>query len=190
MSTLKKNALRLGKPASTSKQRTNSAKRIPAAVITQITRFGKKYQDHLESRLAELSDAPSEVRPSNYRKRAFDHYQQLGQIACAHCGFGIRDVLEIAHLDCNRSNNDMENLAILCPNCHKMHDLDMISTDTIRTMRDRPKVAVWAKRMKDAGKKAADTRLSNNQKKQRQVAAAKAVITRRKNVVASRSSDR
>jgi hypothetical protein len=40
-----------------------------------------------------------------------------------------------------------------------MHDLDLISTETIIVMRDRPKVVKWAKRMKDAGKKSAATRL-------------------------------
>ncbi len=90
----------------------------------------------------------------NYRKLAFDTYPPV----CAHCGYGIRDVLEVAHLDCNRSNNDISNLAILCPNCHKMHDLDLISTEVVIEMRDRPKEVRWAKRMKDAGQKAALTR--------------------------------
>lgn len=90
----------------------------------------------------------------NYRKLAFDKYPAL----CAHCGFGIPDVLEAAHIDGKRSNNALWNLVILCPNCHKMHDLDLISTKTIIQMRDRPKVVVWAKRMKDAGRKAAQTR--------------------------------
>jgi hypothetical protein len=90
----------------------------------------------------------------NYRKLAFTHYPPF----CAHCGYGIPDVLEVAHIDCNRANNEPSNLVILCPNCHKMHDLDLISTTTIIEMRDRPKVVTWSKRMKDAGRKAADTR--------------------------------
>jgi hypothetical protein len=106
----------------------------------------------------------------NYRKLAFDTYPPV----CAHCGYGIRDVLEVAHLDCNRSNNDISNLAILCPNCHKMHDLDLISTEVIIEMRDRPKEVRWAKRMKDAGQKAALTR-------KLKLAGKKAAETRRKN---------
>jgi hypothetical protein len=106
----------------------------------------------------------------NYRKLAFDTYPAV----CAHCGYGIRDVLEVAHLDCDRSNNDISNLAILCPNCHKMHDLDLISTEVIIEMRDRPKEVRWAKRMKDAGQKAALTR-------KLKLAGKKAVETRRKN---------
>jgi predicted restriction endonuclease len=63
----------------------------------------------------------------NYRKIAFETYDPL----CAHCGFGVPAILEVAHIDGNRSNNDPMNLVILCPNCHKMHDLDLISTETI-----------------------------------------------------------
>jgi hypothetical protein len=106
----------------------------------------------------------------NYRQLAFAHYDPL----CAHCGFGVSAVLEVAHIDCDRSNNDISNLVILCPNCHKMHDLDLISTATIIEMRDRPKVVTWSKRMKDAGQKAAFKRL-------RRAAARKAVETRRRN---------
>ncbi len=40
-------------------------------------------------------------------------------------------VLEVAHVDGKRQNNDIENLVILCPTCHKMHDIDLISTETI-----------------------------------------------------------
>jgi hypothetical protein len=114
----------------------------------------------------------------NYRKLAFAHYGQLGQIVCAHCGFGILDVLEVAHLDGDRSNNDVSNLAILCPNCHKMLDLDLISTEVIIAMRDRPKLVVWAKRMKDAGAKAAKTRMDRAKWRS---AGKKAAETRKRN---------
>jgi hypothetical protein len=106
----------------------------------------------------------------NYRKLAFAHYDPL----CAHCGFGVPAVLEVAHIDGNRANNDIGNLVILCPNCHKMLDLDLISNDIIIQMRDRPKVVTWSKRMKDAGQKAALKRL-------RRAAARKAVETRLRN---------
>lgn len=109
-----------------------------------------------------------EAKRVNYRKLAFAHYDPL----CAHCGFGIPAVLEVAHIDGNRQNNDVTNLVVLCPNCHKMHDLDIISTATIIEMRDRPKVVQWAKRMKDAGQKAALTR-------RRRSAGRKAAATRK-----------
>lgn len=113
----------------------------------------------------------------NYRKLAFEKYPPL----CAHCGFGIKDVLEVAHIDGNRAHNEDSNLVILCPNCHKMHDLDLISTETIIQMRDRPKVVVWAKRMKDAGKKAAISRAKTLTKRKWQMAGIKAAKTRKEN---------
>jgi len=109
-------------------------------------------------------------RRVNYRKLAFAHYPPI----CAHCGFGVRAVLEVAHLDCNRSNNDLSNLVVLCPNCHKMHDIGLIPTEVVLQMRDGRRAVDWAKRMKDAGVKAALTR-------KRQAAARKAVETRRRN---------
>lgn len=113
----------------------------------------------------------------DYRKLAFAKYEPL----CAHCGFGIAAVLEVAHLDGDRRNNEVANLAILCPNCHKMHDLDLISTTTILEMRDRPKVVRWDKRMKDAGRKAATTRRRRESERgrKRRAAALKAAATRR-----------
>lgn len=110
------------------------------------------------------------ARQVNYRKLAFVNYDPL----CAHCGFGIEAVLEVAHIDGNRQNNEIANLVILCPNCHKMLDLDLISNETIIQMRDRPKIVIWSKRMKDAGRKAAI-------KRARRAAARKAAATRKLN---------
>jgi hypothetical protein len=112
----------------------------------------------------------------NYRKLAFEHYPPV----CAHCGFGVADVLEVCHVDCQRTNNHISNLVILCPTCHKMFDLDLISTETICTMRDRPKVVRWAKRMKDAGRKAALSRKTRESAKRRKwrLAGLKAAATR------------
>lgn len=90
----------------------------------------------------------------DYRKLALETYEPF----CAYCGFGIQDVLEVAHIDGNRFNNKIGNLVILCPTCHKMLDIDLISNATIKSVRDRAKKANWKKRMKDAGKKAAQTR--------------------------------
>ena len=97
----------------------------------------------------------------DYRKLAFAHYGRLGPVACVYCGFGVVEVLEVAHLDCDRSNNALSNLALLCPTCHRMHDLDLIPTKVIRIMRKRPRVVRWSKLMKDAGAKAAATRRQN-----------------------------
>jgi hypothetical protein len=117
----------------------------------------------------------------NYRKLAFKQYDAL----CAHCGFGVSAVLEVAHIDGNRGNNELANLVILCPNCHKMHDLDLISTEIITQMRDRPKVTKWSKRMKDAGVKAALSRLRRAVAKRRRLRriALKAPAKRKENAL-------
>ena len=104
---------------------------------------------------------------TNYRRVAFQNYDPL----CAPCGFGVAAILEVAHVDCNRSNNAKENLVILCPTCHKMYDLDLISAETILLMRDRPRVLNWRKWIKDGAQKAAATR-------RRAAAARKAAATR------------
>ena len=89
----------------------------------------------------------------NYRKLAFDAYAPI----CVHCGFGIREVLEVAHLDGNRANNSLSNLAILCPTCHRMHDIDLLPTDAVVRLRDQKRKARWSKLTKNAAKKAIET---------------------------------
>lgn len=129
---------------------------------------------------AEAADLTKPKRV-NYRKVAFNHYH--ASVYCVHCGFGIVEVLEVAHLDGNRKNNAPDNLAILCPTCHKMHDLDIISTETIREMRDRPRVVRWSKRMKDAGRKAAESRRKSAVARKWHLAGIKAARTRKENTL-------
>ena len=117
----------------------------------------------------------------NYRKLALEHYRD--RLFCAHCGFGLLDVLEVAHLDCCRENNDVSNLVLLCPTCHKMFDLDLISTEAMIQMRDRPRIVRWSKRMKEAGKKAAQSRRQRELARRRtwHLAGLKAAATRARN---------
>lgn len=39
---------------------------------------------------------------------------------CENCGFDNILALEVHHIDRNRKNNEIENLSILCANCHKI----------------------------------------------------------------------
>ncbi len=50
----------------------------------------------------------------SYRIRAFRVYGNK----CSKCGEDRFHVLEIHHKDKNRENNDIENLEVLCANCH------------------------------------------------------------------------
>ena len=54
----------------------------------------------------------------SYRQKAFDTYEHK----CSICGFDPKDeeyLLDVHHIDNNRENNDVSNLIILCPLCHR-----------------------------------------------------------------------
>ena len=53
---------------------------------------------------------------SDYRKKAFKQYAPV----CARCDYSNTDALEVHHKDKNRENNSIENLEILCANCHTL----------------------------------------------------------------------
>jgi hypothetical protein len=49
-------------------------------------------------------------------------------IKCERCGFDkIKEILGIHHKDRNRKNNSMDNLEVLCPNCHSIEHCKHIS---------------------------------------------------------------
>lgn len=53
---------------------------------------------------------------TNYRLKAFAAYEHK----CACCGWQEDErILEVHHIDSNRQHNNIENLIILCPNCHR-----------------------------------------------------------------------
>lgn len=61
---------------------------------------------------------------SAYRRNAFNAYEHK----CAICGYDEDErILEVHHLDENHGNNDISNLVILCPNCHKKLTLHLFS---------------------------------------------------------------
>ena len=37
---------------------------------------------------------------------------------CERCGYSKVQILQVHHKDGNRNNNNLENLALICPNCH------------------------------------------------------------------------
>jgi predicted RNA-binding Zn-ribbon protein involved in translation (DUF1610 family) len=52
----------------------------------------------------------------NYRQNAFREYDHK----CNRCGYDkVVEILQVHHIDENRENNQIENLEILCPNCHE-----------------------------------------------------------------------
>jgi hypothetical protein len=53
---------------------------------------------------------------SNYRQKAFATFKH----ECAACSFNNEYALEVHHIDKNRDNNKINNLIILCANCHTL----------------------------------------------------------------------
>lgn len=54
---------------------------------------------------------------SSYSVRAKREYGEK----CNRCGYAeYPEILEVHHIDGNRNNNGLENLEVLCPNCHKI----------------------------------------------------------------------
>ncbi|MEK7630351.1 MAG: HNH endonuclease signature motif containing protein [Patescibacteria group bacterium] len=37
---------------------------------------------------------------------------------CERCGYGQYEILQVHHKDRNRKNNELDNLKLICPNCH------------------------------------------------------------------------
>ena len=63
--------------------------------------------------------APDHYGNSNgkgsYRRIAMEYYDNK----CEKCGYNDHiEILQVHHIDSNRENNNIENLIILCPNCH------------------------------------------------------------------------
>ena len=39
-------------------------------------------------------------------------------VICERCGYNKLEILQVHHKDRNRLNNDLNNLELICPNCH------------------------------------------------------------------------
>jgi hypothetical protein len=101
------------------------------------------------------------------RKVLAQNYKWRG---CVVCGLEL-DVLIAAHLDQQNWNNAPDNLAWMCGTHHDMYDRGLYPSEAIKLLR-----AHWEKtlaqtdnteRMKDAGPRAAATRLSNRDRNRR-----------------------
>ena len=114
----------------------------------------ERMKAEVKQQLSESPPTKQKLGSGNYRNKAMKAYRHI----CVYCGFGIPGVLEVAHLDCNPRNCDLSNLALLCPTCHRMHDLDLIPTEVIESMRDSERKPNWTKLMKDAAAKAVATK--------------------------------
>ena len=91
--------------------------------LAQSLKAGEKFQ--------EMRPAHYGATSLNYRATAFRAYEHK----CAICGWDEdEDVLEVHHIDEDRSNNNEDNLIILCPICHRKltsHKYNLISREQI-----------------------------------------------------------
>ena len=70
-----------------------------------------------------------------------------------------------------------------------MHDIGLIPSDVVRTLRDHKSEPNWKLRIKDAGAKAADSRRKTAAKKKSSAAGKKAWETRQRNGSISEPAD-
>ena len=52
--------------------------------------------------------------PTKIRRLIYDMYDNR----CAHCSEGKRKILQIHHIDCDATNNSIDNLILVCAFCH------------------------------------------------------------------------
>lgn len=59
---------------------------------------------------------------------------------CEYCGNKTKEILQIHHIDsvANGGNNDLNNLIILCPNCHKAAHAGIIKKDELKKLKKEP----------------------------------------------------
>ena len=82
---------------------------------------GNRHKNQLRETSGEWLDS------KNYRKKAFDIYEHK----CKTCGWNEDErILEVHHLDENRENNNIDNLCILCPICHRKITLGYYKLDS------------------------------------------------------------
>lgn len=71
---------------------------------------GNLHKNFLRREAGEWADS------NNYRLKAFEVYDHK----CAICGWDEDErILEVHHIDENHSHNELNNLVILCPTCHR-----------------------------------------------------------------------
>ena len=100
--------------------------RVPSKLSSERSKSGLFFCCREHKDLAQRIESGLEfekIRPSHYgttekdyRAKAFRFYENK----CAVCSWDEDiDILEVHHIDENRNNNDIENLKILCPICHR-----------------------------------------------------------------------
>lgn len=63
---------------------------------------------------------------------------------CEYCGNPNKNILQLHHIKsiCNGGDNSIDNVIILCPNCHKMVHAGQITTKELKTLKQFPKLFI------------------------------------------------
>jgi 5-methylcytosine-specific restriction endonuclease McrA len=97
--------------------------------------FGKTHsKDSLIAMAAHPNRKYFGTGPNNPNAKKYGHwfgyksaskYLRSTITECQICGWGVRpEVLQIHHIDRNRLNNSLENVKLICPNCHSISHYD------------------------------------------------------------------
>lgn len=109
------------------------AKRLEINKKVSLSQLGKVVSEETKQKLRESWKNPS-IRASRSKPRVLnlkycsrDVVLESKPELCESCGIGPEYngaplTLQIHHIDGNRRNNRLENLQILCPNCHSQTD--------------------------------------------------------------------
>ena len=100
----------------------NKGKKTSLIVKEKLSKvhFGFKHSQATKDKLSQIKKGKKNPNYKNgiggYRKKAFDNYPPQ----CNRCGFDNKKILIVHHIDLNRKNNDLDNLEIVCLNCHAL----------------------------------------------------------------------
>lgn len=95
--------------------RSKSKQSISKSGLQFCTRKCKEYAQSLEGGVSEIQPSHYGMGIPDYRKLALESYPNV----CNQCGYEkYIEVLQVHHIDVDRSNNKLSNLEVLCPTCH------------------------------------------------------------------------
>lgn len=60
---------------------------------------------------------PHKDKVKHYREQKTRLLKERGK-KCERCGYAVYQILQVHHQDRDRNHNDLDNLELLCPNCH------------------------------------------------------------------------
>jgi hypothetical protein len=73
-----------------------------------------------------LDSGIKEIHPDHYNNGKYNYKNKVNyEKGCIDCGETRKFMLIVHHIDGNRENNILENLEVLCQNCHCKRHLDI-----------------------------------------------------------------